>query len=177
MEEQGGPDRPLSVRELESREDSPGPAREEEVSAATKSPGEGAPAVGQDTEDETRRPTPVRMAMEGAEAEIPNGSMDQRTIPDPEGKEDWVVTVGGRSASGVLPLRTVSLLELHFARIGDPQVPVRRTLCPGENLDGFSDDQLEQAFHASEPYSPSLREEKEGNGRNRKRRGHPISRD
>jgi hypothetical protein len=156
MEDQGRPKQPLTVRDLESGE---------------------AEAVDHDTEDEVRRPTPVRMAMEGAEAETSNEPLDQRTIPDPEGGEEWVVTVGGRSASGVLPLRTVSLLELYFARAGEPQVPVRRTLCPGENLDDFSDDQIEQAFHVSEPYSPSLREEKEGDGRNRRRPRHPKSRD
>ena len=188
MEEQGRPDKPLSVRELESGESSPPSAREEgaaavgqsrgeEGSAAPQGPVEEADAVDQETEDEVRRPTPVRMVMEGAEAETSDVPMDRRTIPDPDGGEEWVVTVGGWSVSGILPLRTVSLLELYFARVGEPQVPVRRTLCPGENLEDFSDGQIEQAFHASEPYSPSLREEREGNGRSRGRRGHPKSRD
>lgn len=219
MDEQGRPDKPLPVRELESGETSSPSGREEEVTPALQGTGEevtaapqgtgeeeeavvqdkeeevsAAPrdagveadavdqdngvegkAVGQDTEDEVRRPTPVRMAMEGGEAETPDESTDQRTIPDPEGGEEWVVTVGGRSVSGVLPLRTVSLLELYFARLGEPDVPVRRTLLPGENLGDFSDDQLVQAFHVSEAYSPSLREVKEGNGRTRRRRGHPNS--
>ena len=146
MEEQGRPDKPLPVRDLESGESSPPSAREEGAAVVDQGRGEEVPAVPQgpaeeadvvdaavdnETEDEVRRPTPVRMVMEGAEAETSNEPLDQRTIPDPEGGEEWVVTVGGRSASGVLPLRTVSLLELYFARAGEPQVPVRRTLCPG----------------------------------------------
>jgi hypothetical protein len=112
------------------------------------------------------------MAMEGVEAEGGDGSESRRVFPDPHGGEDWVVTVGGRSASGVLPLRTVALLELNFARVGEPQTLVRRALCPGEDLESLPEERLLDAFQASQPYRPSLREKTEEK-RNRRGRGRP----
>ena len=53
-----------------------------------------------------RRPTPVRMAMGDEEGEEDDGREDLRVIHDEESGLDWIVTVSGRSASGILPLRT-----------------------------------------------------------------------
>jgi hypothetical protein len=99
--------------------------------------------------------------MEGVDADASGGDPPHRTFPDPEEGEDWVVTIGGRSASGILPLRTVALLDLVFARVGEPQKPLRRALCPGGDLDELSEEALLAAFRDSEPFRPSLQEKKE----------------
>jgi hypothetical protein len=151
--------KPIPVRRPEGEESPPRPAPGVEPTASPP------PAA-----EEDRRPTPVRMAMEGADAEGSSEGPPQRTFSDPEGGEDWVVTIGGRSASGILPLRTVALLDLNFARVGEPQNPLRRVLCPGGDLDELSEETLLAAFLDSEPFRPSLREEKEEK-RNRRGRG------
>ncbi len=101
-----------------------------------------------------RRPTPVRMAMEGPEAEQEETQSEDRVVPDPEGGEDWVVRVSGQSSSGILPLRVISLLEIAFSRAGEPEKPLRRALCQGESLDELKDEDLLRLLDLSRPYDP-----------------------
>jgi hypothetical protein len=111
-----------------------------------------------DERDEVRRPTPVRAVMEGGSEAEPASDRLTRAFSDEETGSDWIVTLTGWSASGILPLRTVPLVELTFSRSDDPQEPLRRALCRGENLAGMSDAELLEAFRNSEPFSPPMRE-------------------
>lgn len=103
---------------------------------------------------EDRRPTPVRMAMEGTEAGAAEDTSEFRTLADPGGGSDWVVRVSGRSSSGILPLRVISLLELSFARVDEPESPLRRAICQGTSLDEFKDEELLRALADSRPFEP-----------------------
>lgn len=137
----------------------PRPPSEEEAKPAPP-PAPRQPPEGPSGEDEdNRRPTPVRVAMEGAEEEEAHPAEDRRVITDPGTGDDWVVTVEGRSASGILPLRSVPLLELHFARMDSPDSPGQRILCQGTGLESFMDEELLTAFRASEPIPPPSEEE------------------
>jgi len=101
---------------------------------------------------EGRRPTPVRAAMEGADEEEKDRNNEARTVHDEEGGLDWIVTVSGRSASGILPLRTVPVVELSFAKAEEPERPLRRVLCSASDLAGIPDHELYSCFKNSEPY-------------------------
>jgi hypothetical protein len=104
-----------------------------------------------------RRPTPVRTVMEGlGEEEEPQDR--RRTVHDRESGSDWIVTVSGRSASGILPLRTVPLLELSFALAAEPGRPLRRALCCGRDLLDLPDDELLSSFRNSESLPDHLPE-------------------
>jgi hypothetical protein len=91
---------------------------------------------------EDRRPTPVRMAMEGTENEPEEEAPDFRTFTDPQDDREWVVRILGRSGSGILPLRVIPLMELAFARPEEPEKPVRSVLCQGEALADLKDGDL-----------------------------------
>jgi len=117
--------------------------------------------------EEGRRPTPVRMVMEGGAEEAESRQEEKRVVHDEGSGLDWVVTVSGRSASGILPLRTVLLMELNFAKAEEPDRPLRRALCHGGDLADISDDQLLSSFRSSEPFREPIREP---NGDNRRGR-------
>ncbi len=89
-----------------------------------------------------RRPTPARKAMEGSDPDEGGGGEERRVLRLPAGGGEWVVTVSGRSASGVLPLRTVPLMELSFSPSLDPQAPPRRILSRGESLMELQEEEL-----------------------------------
>jgi hypothetical protein len=105
-------------------------------------------------EEGDRRPTPVRVAMEGSEAEEDQVGIHRRVFEDPETGQEWVVSVGGRSASGILPRRTVPILEIHFAPSEDPDSPSRRALCHGTTLEALQSWEVVGAFGVSEPIPP-----------------------
>ena len=113
-----------------------------------------------------RRPTPVRMAMEGPEAEQEEAQSEDRVVTDPERGEDWVVRVSGQSSSGILPLRVISLLEIAFSRVGEPEKPIRRALCQGESLDELKDEDLLRLLTESRPYDPVDLQDGRKSGRN-----------
>jgi hypothetical protein len=110
-----------------------------------------------------RRPTPVRAVMEGL-GEEEGLEERRRTFRDQESDTEWIVTVSGRSASGVLPLRTVPLLELSFALAEEPGRPLRRALCCGRDLLDLPDHELLSSFGSSEPFKNPLTES-DGTGR------------
>ena len=88
------------------------------------------------------------------------------------GKE-WIARITGRSTSGVVPVRTISLMEVSFYRADAPETPVRHTLCRSKTLEDIGDEGILQLFRASLPYppptpSPPSREKK--GRRNRSRR-------
>ena len=123
-------------------------------------------------EEEVRRPTPVRAVMEGGDEDEKDDAEKVRVIHDEETGFDWIVTVSGWSASGVLPLRSVPLLELVFAKTEQPEHPLRRALTHGETLEGIPDHELLSILGSSEPFREPLQEVKEagGGGRNTKHR-------
>ena len=54
------------------------------------------------TGSEDRRPTPVRMAMEGQDPETAEeAGQEIRRFPDPSGEEDWVARISGDRKSVV----------------------------------------------------------------------------
>lgn len=122
------------------------------------------------TEAEDRRPTPVRLAMEGGEE--PGGDRDpiQRVVRDPSSGQSWVVSVTGRSASGVLPLRTIPLMELAFALAESPDSPLRTAIRHGEELAGISDEELLSSLARSEPFKEPVLEKPDRRPRSRKTR-------
>ena len=123
--------------------------------------------------EEGRRPTPVRAVMEGGEDEEKERKDEARMVHDEEKGLDWIVTVSGRSASGILPLRTVPVMELSFAKAEEPERPLRRTLFSAGDLADLSDPQLFSCFKNSTPYQePSQAPNGEGRqgrkGKNRR---------
>ncbi|MFH1763451.1 MAG: hypothetical protein ABIF09_04585 [Gemmatimonadota bacterium] len=122
--------------------------------------------------EEGRRPTPVRAAMEGGEDEEKFRKDEPRRVHDGKSGSDWIVRVTGRSASGVLPLRTVPLMELSFTKTGEPGLPLRRALCRGQDLADIPDPDLLAFLKNSEPYREPLPPDEKGRpGRRGKGRG------
>ena len=110
------------------------------------------PEAGEVDPEENRRPTPVRVVMEGGDEENSERIDQSRVIQEEEGGPEWVVTVSGRSVGGVLPLRTVPLMELNFAHAGSPDRPLRRALRHGITLAGITDQELLDSLRESEPF-------------------------
>ena len=124
-----------------------------------------------------RRPTPVRMVMEGGAEEAKGRPDEKRVIHDEGSGLDWVVTVSGRSVSGILPIRTVLLMELNFAKAEEPDRPLRRALCHGGDLAEVPDDQLLSSFKSSEPFREPMREPNGGGRKGRVGKGLRGTRD
>ena len=104
------------------------------------------------SEEEARRPMPVRAAMEAGEEEEGDGSGAPRHFQDEATATGWLVSVSGHSTSGILPLRTVPLMELTFAWASDPERPRRRVLEVERDLANISDHELLSMLERSEPY-------------------------
>jgi hypothetical protein len=92
--------------------------------------------------------------MEPGKDEKADGGEESRVISDPRDGRDWLVRVSGQSAGGILPLRTVPLLELSFAPAEDPHQPLRRAICRGEGLEGLQDEELLACLRDSNPIPP-----------------------
>jgi hypothetical protein len=126
-----------------------------------------------DGNEKDRRPTPVRMVMEGGDEEEKDGREQPRLIRDEVNEVDWIVTVTGRSVSGVLPLRTVPLMELTFAKALEPDRPLRRALRFDGVLEDIPDHELLSDLRGSEPYREPIQEpdgqEQGGKGRKNQR--------
>ncbi len=138
-------------------------------------PGESSVEKGVDPaeKDQGRRPTPARVVMEGT-TEAKTGSEENwRIFRDPANDRDWVLTVTGRSTSGVLPLRSIRLMDVTFALAESPAVPLRRALCREAFLEGLTDDEVLKLFRRSRPHrssEPKTRREESGEGRRKARR-------
>lgn len=138
----------------------------------TLSPDEEGAEAG-DGEDGDRRPTPVRMGIETGEEEADLDEENSRRFHQPETETDWIVRVSGRSASGVIPLRTVPLMELTFFQSDEPNEPLRRILHFGETLSRTPDHELITLLERSGPFreplaapeGPPLKSKKGGNRR------------
>lgn len=161
----------------QSAKKGPGP-RGEAPEAVTPGTGSAEAEVDGDggTEEEGRRPTPVRMVMEGGEGNEDESTGESRIVHDEQESQDWMVKVSGRSGSGILPRRTVQLMELTFSRAEDPDEPLRRVLCHGEDLLALSEAEVLAFLRESEPYrKPQNRQDRnEGQkrkGRRKNRRG------
>ncbi|MFC1791143.1 hypothetical protein ACFL0I_01580 [Gemmatimonadota bacterium] len=105
-------------------------------------------------EEEGRRPTPVRMAMEGTEADAAPQNEEGRRVTEPETGVEWTVEISGRSGSGILPLRTIPLMELTFSRFQDPNHPRRCVLTQGDDILSLSEEDLLHLLGRSEPCRP-----------------------
>ena len=98
--------------------------------------------VGGGPQEEARRPTPVRKAMEGSDPEGGDGAAQRRILRVPESGEEWAVAVTGRSCAGIPPLKTVALMELSFTPARDPDAPPRRVLRQESALADLPDEEL-----------------------------------
>jgi hypothetical protein len=91
----------------------------------------------------------------GIEAGEDAEDLDQentRVVHEVETETDWIVRVGGRSVSGVIPLRTIPLMELTFSRLETPNEPLRRVLHHGETLARIPDHELLSLLEKAEPF-------------------------
>lgn len=113
-------------------------------------------AEGGEEEDGDRRPTPVRMGIETGEDEVDPDEENSRRFHQPESETDWIVRVSGRSASGVIPLRTVPLMELTFFQSDEPNEPLRRILHYGETLSRIPDHELLALLERSGPFQEPM---------------------
>jgi hypothetical protein len=126
-----------------------------------------------DAEDQgtsDRRPTPVRAAMDSAESVGQTSGAPDRTFLDPGDGQEWVARVVGRSRSGVIPLRIISLMEVGFSRVEEPNLQVRRNLCQGDSLDAMSEEELIGLLRDADPVSESDAQAPARESRGRRRR-------
>jgi len=108
---------------------------------------------GENEAGQNRRPTPVRMAMEGSEPEGGGRGIEVRGFQDPATGQEWIARISGRSMSGVVPLRIIPLIEVAFCKADQPAVPVRRGLRQGESLEDLDEGGLLELLRASGPYA------------------------
>ncbi len=117
----------------------------------------------EDTDD--RRPTPVRMAMEGKEAETPEEELRHRSFMDAGGAQEWIARVSGTCTSGVLPLRVIPIMEVAFSKVQEPDRPLRKAVARGTALEELEDHQLQALLETSRPFGDP------GEGSRRRRGG------
>jgi len=87
--------------------------------------------------------------MEGASEAGGGGEPQGRTFRDPSDGREWVLSVEGRSTSGVLPLRSIHLMEVRFAPAETPEGSTRTVLCQDADLAELSDDEVLSLFRRS----------------------------
>ena len=141
----------MDSRNAESRPDRPAERSPAPPDASHEAPPGVDPGSDADGE-EGRRPTPVRTVMEGGGGEGEEAELELRKFRDPASGEEWIVWISGRSISGILPLRTIPLMELAFAKAEDPRQPLRRATSQGSVLEPLLDDDLVELLHASISY-------------------------
>lgn len=122
-------------------------------------------------EDDSRRPTPVRMAMDGGEEADLEDEGVPRIIADLEDGTRWIVTVVGRSASGILPRRTVPVMELSFAKEEAPNEALKTVLCFGKDLSDVPDHDLLTCLGRSGPFREPMRPQADGDRKGRRTKG------
>lgn len=134
---------------------------------------EGGTVTPESAKEQGRRPTPVRMVMEGGDEGTDGSGEVARTFHEARSGQEWVVSVVGYSASGVLPLRSVPILELSFARADAPDRQLRSAIHFGTALENLSDQEVLECFHRARPFREALRgpDEADRKGRGRKARG------
>jgi len=129
--------------------------------------------VGEEGGAQDRRPTPVRVVMDGGpdREDIPGNEF--RILVDPATGQEWIARITGRSNSGVVPTRSIALMEVAFFRPEDPDTPLRHRLCRSEAMEDLGEEGILQLFRTSLPYrtpsSPPPSRERKGR-RNRSRR-------
>jgi hypothetical protein len=110
------------------------------------------------------------MGMEPEEDEDRGDKDEARILHDEESGMDWIVTVGGRSASGILPLRTVPLMELNFAKAEAPDRILRQALRYGVDLADITDPELLNSLRDSGPFRESMKTQDSPEKKDRKRK-------
>lgn len=105
-------------------------------------------------ENQNRRPTPVRMVMDSGEEEEGDAGKESKILDDPSTGDRWIARVSGRSTGGVLPLRTIPLMEVSFHKDEESGIPLRHAVWQGASLDELDEGGLLRLFQASKPYSP-----------------------
>lgn len=124
-----------------------------------RNPGEDLDGAGAVSPEGDRRPTPVRTVMETDEEPEAQPQAPElfRTFSDPRTGTEWTAEVTGWSMSGVLPLRTVPILEVVFRNNEPGAPPQKRIVHQGENLSGFTEAELVELFSRAEAYrEPSM---------------------
>ena len=164
MKAEGDDSRPIPARPEAPGQESE--ASEVEVGNGAVEPIEDADGSPSSVDDD-RRPTPVRLAMEGNEDEDGEDIGRPRLIEDPDSGVKWIVTVVGRLASGILPLRTVHIMELNFDREDLPKEDRQSVLCFGRDLSEIPDQDLLACLRRSGPFREPLRplDDRDRNGR------------
>jgi hypothetical protein len=117
------------------------------------------------------------MVMESADEVEEVAEETRRLIRNGREGVDWVVTVTGHSAGGILPLRTVPMMELTFAKADEPEQPLRRALCLGDSLASLHDGELLASLQGSQPFREPLSEPEPKPRKGRRGRNRPSSRD
>jgi hypothetical protein len=107
----------------------------------------------------------------GSTPEVSGEAVAPRTIRDPETGKEWVVSVTGRSGSGILPLRSVPIMEVTFSKVEDPGRPLRRAMVVEEDLEAVPDPMLLDSFRCSRPYTEPLQEKGDVDRRGRRGKG------
>lgn len=140
--------KPLSIRDVAPS--SPARARPDERRAGEESAGDEGPGSEPEEEDD-RRPTPVRVAMD---TPPPGDSRPTEALPSRRfqlGDEEWIVRITGRTVTGTRPDPGAHLMELTFYRAPEPDEPVRELLTVERDLDLFYDEDLGELLERSRP--------------------------
>lgn len=120
------------------------------------------------------RPTPARVVMEGPSEGGSGAGPQRRTFRDPSMGREWVLSIVGRSTSGVLPLRTIRLMEVQFAPAEGSEGPCRTVVSRDTDLAELSEDEVLGLFRLSRVHrepDPKARLARPGEGRGGGRRG------
>jgi hypothetical protein len=120
------------------------------------------------------RPTPARVVMEGPSEAGSGAGPQRRTFRDPSNGREWVLSVAGRTTSGVLPLRTIRLMEVQFAPAESPEGPCRMVLSQETGLAELSEEEVLSLFRRSRVHrqpDPKTRGARSSEGRGGARRG------
>jgi len=121
--------------------------------------------------DDGRRPTPVRQGLEtGAEEEGRTVEEELRTVLDPVSGQEWIASVAGRSGSGILPIRSVPVMEVVFSHPENPGNPLRRAVEYGRDLDQITDQELLAVLGRAVPYGDPLKAPPSEGGKGRRSR-------
>jgi len=102
-------------------------------------------------ENQNRRPVPVRLVMDATNGQETEAESSVQTLQDPVSGEEWFARVSGRSTGGVLPLRSIPLMDVIFFKEGEETSPQRQVLWQGQSLDDLGEGDLLLLFQASKP--------------------------
>jgi hypothetical protein len=107
--------------------------------------------------------------MEGGEGEE-GVDPSHRIIRNPDTGREWIVRVTGHSASGILPLRSIPIVELTFSSVEEPERAQYQVVTYDRTLEDTSDQDLITLLQSSRPFEPPFRNRGPSDRRKRPRR-------